>query len=312
MRWRKVSIVVGAGLILFALCDAAAGIFLCETTLHPYIKSSVSAAEDGSRARPVSITASDDLKLRAWYRAPVTSNGACAVLLHGVSDTHLGVTGIADFLVDAGYGALMPDSRAHGASVPAAATYGLREVYDVDRWVDWLSGQSGCARTYGVGVSMGGAILLQSLAVEKRFSAVVADSPFAEFSSIAKYRVDQRIPLPAAAANLISGPVIFDAFLYGRLRYGIDLTRVSPLGAVKQANIPILLIHGTADDNIPIAESRRLLAANPREVRLWAVNGAGHAGSFGAEPEEYKRRVLEWFAHAQGVASARSPATDRP
>ena len=97
MRWRKVSIVVSAGLVLFALCAAAAGIFLCETTLHPYIKSSVSAAEDGSRARPVSITASDDLKLRAWYRAPVTSNGACAVLLHGVSDTHLGVTGIADF-----------------------------------------------------------------------------------------------------------------------------------------------------------------------------------------------------------------------
>ena len=93
--------------------------------------------------------------------------------------------------------------------------------------------KAGVPGPMGLGCPWAGPFCFKSLAVEKRFSAVVADSPFAEFSSIAKYRVDQRIPLPAAAANLISGPVIFDAFLYGRLRYGIDLTRVSPLGAVK-------------------------------------------------------------------------------
>jgi hypothetical protein len=90
----------------------------------------------------------------------------------------------------------------HGASVPATATYGLREVHDVHRWIDWLSGQSGCGRIYGMGISMGGAILLQSLAVEKRFSAVAADAPFGVF-------VHRRVSgksansVSAAAANLI-------------------------------------------------------------------------------------------------------------
>jgi alpha-beta hydrolase superfamily lysophospholipase len=295
MPGRKLAIILAAGLALFAIAAAAAGIFLCEVTLHPYVQPTPGEQASDSRALPVSISAPDGLRLRAWYKTPQASNGGCVVLLHGVSDTHRGVAGIAEFLVDSGYGALMPDSRGHGASIPSIATYGLREAYDVRNWVDWLAMQRGCNRIYGFGTSMGGAILLESLAVETRFHAVVADSPFAAFSSIASYRVDQRLPFPPAIANLVSAPVLFSAFTYGRLRYGLDLVKISPLIAVKQTTVPVLLIHGTADTNIPVSESRRIHASNPKYVRLWTVEGAGHTGSFGAQPDEYRRRVLAWF-----------------
>lgn len=295
MPSRRFVIALGALIAILAVCTAIAGIFLCEITLHPYIKPPIARQVMDPRTKPVSIDASNGLKLRAWYKTPRVSNGGCVVLLHGVSDTHLGVAGVADFLVDAGYDALMPDSRAHGASVPAIATYGLREIYDVHSWIDWLATQRGCTRIYGFGTSMGGAILLESLAVETRFHAVVADSPFADFSSIATYRVDQRIPFPPVIANIVSAPVIFSAFTYGRLRYGLDLAKVLPLNAVKQTNTPVLLIHGTADTNILISESQRLRDSNPHHVQLWRVDGAGHTGSFGAQPAEYRSRVLAWL-----------------
>ena len=86
------------------------------------------------------------------------------------------------------------------------------------------------------------------------------------------------------------------AFWYARARYGYDLKSVSPLAAVAATSTPVLLIHGAADVNIPAGQSRELHTANPRGTELWIVPGAGHAEALGAEPQEYKRRVGEWFA----------------
>lgn len=30
-------------------------------------------------------------------------------------------------------------------------------------------------------------------------------------------------------------------------------------------------------------------------MEFWQVPSAGHTGAFGREPEEFKRRVVEWF-----------------
>jgi fermentation-respiration switch protein FrsA (DUF1100 family) len=58
--------------------------------------------------------------------------------------------------------------------------------------------------------------------------------------------------------------------------------------------VPILLIHGDADRNIPPRHSRELHALNPA-TQLWEVPGAPHVASYGTAPEEYERKVVEWF-----------------
>jgi uncharacterized protein len=64
---------------------------------------------------------------------------------------------------------------------------------------------------------------------------------------------------------------------------------------VRKAAIPILLIHGDRDGNIPIRHSREIAAANPKWVRLWEVPGADHVNAYAVEPERYRREVLAWF-----------------
>jgi len=73
-----------------------------------------------------------------------------------------------------GYAVLVPDIRGHGRSGGDLVTYGVREKYDALDWAHWMR-REGCVTLYGLGESLGAAILIQATAVEPVFSAVVAE-----------------------------------------------------------------------------------------------------------------------------------------
>src|SRR6185295_3975118 len=104
-------------------------------------------------------------------------------LLHGISDSRLGVTGFAPMFVPERYSVLAPDSRGHGRSGGEFVTYGLLEKYDVLAWAHWMR-REGCERIYGLGESLGASILIQAAAVEPVFRAIVAECPFADLRAI--------------------------------------------------------------------------------------------------------------------------------
>ena len=67
-----------------------------------------------------------------------------------------------------------------------------------------------------------------------------------------------------------------------------------PEDAIAHTHVPVLLVHGTVDRNIPLRHSLRLLAHNP-ELSLWQVPGADHCGAMSVAPEEFAQKVLAWF-----------------
>ena len=83
-----------------------------------------------------------------------------------------------------GYAALLPDSRGEGESGGRFLTYGVKEGDDVRRWFVWLAAQKHPRCIFGMGESMGAAILLQSVREETRFCAVIAESSFASSLSV--------------------------------------------------------------------------------------------------------------------------------
>jgi alpha-beta hydrolase superfamily lysophospholipase len=243
------------------------------------------------QAEEAHITATDGAVLRAACFHPMGEPRGAVIILHGIGDHGYSMAGLAQLFRLHGYIALTPDSRAHGGSGGSRITYGLRERDDVHRWVDWIESRYHPAKVYGYGASMGGGVIIQSLAVESRFRAIIAECPFSDFRRAAYDRVSERffmVPKPLLA------PVIEPAFLYARMRLGLDLSEASPEAVLRDATTPVLLIHGTADDHLPIEHSRRLHAANPAHSELWEVPGAGHVGAWAAAGEEFERRVLAW------------------
>lgn len=222
------------------------------------------------------------------------------IALHGIGEARTDTLDWAPMLLPAGYCVLTPDNRGMGESGGVLITYGIREADDVHRWVDWMEASEHPANVFGLGESLGAAILLESLKTETRFRALVADSPFSELRSVVREQVERSIPLPAMLARPAASTTIAAGFAYGWLRFGLDLGSVSVVDAVRSAKTPILLIHGADDVRILPRHSRALAAANPDEVQLWIVPGAGHVEAGGVAPDEYRRRVLAWFGdHAR-------------
>jgi uncharacterized protein len=232
--------------------------------------------------------------LRGWVFVPSIGNGDTVILLHGQADNRAGMLGNADLLLRRGYAVLLPDARAHGASGGAIATYGVKEADDLRRWFEWLQEARSPHCIDGLGDSMGAAILLQAVAVEPSFCAVVAESPFSTFREASYDRLGQFFGTGPWLGRTLLRPSLVAGLLYARWKYHVDLERASPETTVAHTRVPILLIHGLADTNLPSRHSERIKAANARVV-LWEPPNAGHCGAAASAPEEYERRVVNWF-----------------
>jgi pimeloyl-ACP methyl ester carboxylesterase len=64
---------------------------------------------------------------------------------------------------------------------------------------------------------------------------------------------------------------------------------------VVESRVPIFLIHGLADDNVPPEQSEWIRARDPAAIILWDVPSAGHCGAVNAAGQEFNTRVLAWF-----------------
>jgi uncharacterized protein len=282
---------------LFALA-VIGGIFQAEGALHPRRRpllavdqqqASDLANSNASYLSDVSIPASDGVVLRAWHFQPRKNFKSVVILSHGLSDNRAGMLGYAQFLLRYGYDVLIPDARAHGMSGGAIATYGILESDDLHRWVEWLHAKEHPACVYGFAESMGAAGLLQTLQVESRFCAVAAESPFSTFREVAYDRVGQFFHAGPWVGRILLRPIVECAFLYSRWRYHLNFDLDSPQKSAKSRNVPVLLVHGLLDRNIPVRHSRAIAAGN-RNVVLWEVPGADHCGAIGVAPSELERR----------------------
>jgi esterase/lipase len=66
---------------------------------------------------------------------------------------------------------LLPDSRGHGRNGGELVTFGVLEKYDVLDWVRWMRAE-GCTHIYALGESLGGSVLIQTVAVDPVFRAI--------------------------------------------------------------------------------------------------------------------------------------------
>jgi pimeloyl-ACP methyl ester carboxylesterase len=299
------------GLFLYLVFCTAGGIYLADGTLHPARRPLTedevaevrqSAHALGAELEDVSITTADGVVLRGWSLHPHRGNGDAMILLHGLGDNRIGMTGYAQLFLAHGFTVLMPDARAHGVSGGPLATYGLLERNDVHQWIDFLTLQDHPRCIFGMGESMGAAELLQSLDAGTRFCAVAAESSFATFREIAYDRMGQPFHLGPWVGRTVLRPVVEIAFLRAWLKYGLRMWQISPEESVAATKVPVLLIHGQVDSNIPVRHSRQIHERAP-SAQFWEVPGADHCGAISTAPREFQQRVLEWFRASGGSLS---------
>lgn len=234
----------------------------------------------------VTIHSRDGLKLRGKFYAG--EEGAPLLLFfHGYRSTaERDGSGGFSLCREKGWNALLVDQRAHGESEGKTITFGAKERFDVVEWADWAVRRFGeDQHIYLVGVSMGAATVLMASALElpEQVKGIWADCGYSTTEGIVRHAI-RRWCLP-------EGPAFALTRLGGRLFGGFDLREATPLEAVKNAAVPILLVHGEDDNVVPHDMAAELKEACAAPVEIVSVPGAHHGMSFYVDNAKYRAAV---------------------
>ena len=239
----------------------------------------------------VSVTSDDGLRLFGRYYQG--NDGAPVVIgFHGYRGTpSRDFAGGTRLYLGEGFHLLMIEERAHCGSEGHTITFGVKERYDCLTWIDYAVKRFGPDTPILLaGISMGAATVLMAsgLPLPKNVKGILADAPFTSPKAIIrKVCGDIHVPPGLAWPFLWLGARIFGRF---------DPLAADAAEAVKNAKIPVLLIHGEDDRFVPCDMGRAIAAANPSAVELHTFPDAGHGLSFLEDRPRYERIVREFFA----------------
>ncbi len=232
----------------------------------------------------VTLTSQDGVRLTGWYIP--SRNKAAVILLHGHSGNRLGVVHQAEALVQAGYGVLMFDLRAHGSSGGRRFVRSQAGVDDVLAAVAYLSKRPDIhAGGIGVmGVSVGGLFALHAAAQTVAIRAVVADGP-------SPASLDD-VPFPNSLLgrlNLWQEQYFRRAVQWFGAHEPLPPNREIMAGLKDRALLLIATGEGVE------AEMAQRLADEVKTAVLWQIPEAPHAQGWHERPEEYSHRLVAFF-----------------
>ncbi len=239
---------------------------------------------------PVEIRSFDGLRLFGRYYH-VKDGAPLQIQFHGYRGTALrDFCGGNKLVREAGINTLVVDQRAHGSSEGHAITMGVKERTDCLAWAEYALERFGPETPVTLaGVSMGAATVLMAsqLDLPENVKGIMADCPFSAPRDIVLHVLRRASPLAVAAYPLLD--------LGTRLFGGFRLTGATALEAVKEAKVPLLIIHGEDDHFVPCDMSRDLAQAAGDRATLATFPGAGHGLSYIEDAPRYKQLVTDFL-----------------
>jgi pimeloyl-ACP methyl ester carboxylesterase len=240
----------------------------------------------------VSFTSRNDhVALSGWF-IPARNSDRVIVFVHGKDSCRScefsnRALDFAHDMHERGFNVFMFDLRGHGQSSTARVSFGLREKNDVLGAIDWLRAKGFGPGKIGVlGVSLGSASATYAAAEEPAISALVIDSGFADFGTLAGTILQRS---SNSATILLPALGWINTALAGvnglASQPAVQMSRILPR--------PVLIIHGADDRLIPPAQAEQL--AEAAHTRVWFVAGANHARTYRTSPIEYTQRVADFF-----------------
>ena len=141
-------------------------------------------------------------------------------------------------LSDSGYNSVLIDLRAHGESQGKYCTFGYYEKQDLRILLDSISKIKNLNTNYGIwGQSLGGAVAMQTLAIDKRLKFGIIESTFSDLNTIIhdyfKLKLGFDIPF-------ISNYFIWRAEKIANFK----VSEVAPCQSAKLIKQPVFMAHG--------------------------------------------------------------------
>ena len=235
----------------------------------------------------VKIISHDGLTLRGKY-FEYDANAPLEILFHGYKgNAERDLCGAVERAFAVKRNALIVNHRAAGPSDGHVISFGINERRDCLGWINFAIDKFGTdVKIVITGISMGAATVMMASGEDlpENVISVLADCGYTSPKEIiCKVVKDMKLPV-----RLLYPFIKLGARIYG----GFDLEESSPIDAMKKCTIPIVFVHGDADDFVPYDMSVRLCEACASEKKiLVTVKDAGHGLAYPKDRDGYVNQL---------------------
>lgn len=138
-----------------------------------------------------------------------------------------------------------------------------------------------------LGISEGAAGVIMAQAEQPIFTAIVADSSYANLAQLF-----MRSPSLSRLNPAFASTVMWEAQLW----FGRSLYKISPVTDAGNLGTCSLLIIQNRDDKItPVADGKAILDSAGFNAQMWAVPSGGHGDAIYEDPNGYAARVIRFL-----------------
>lgn len=236
----------------------------------------------------VEIKSEDQLKLVGFYQNAYSNK--TVIVVHGIGSNHLEMQPICKFFSQKNFNILAVDCRAHGESEGKCVGMGWLDRKDILLWIDFLAKRNPQHKILLYGISMGGSGVC-CVAGEKLLQNVVA-----VISDCAFANLDKQIDHVMRNNKLILK--LFKRHLYDYVKriYEFDMKQMDVIKQVKQTKVPMLYLHGGADDFVPLKNMFELYDNTPSDLReKYIIENAEHAMSYAVGGVMYEKKISDFI-----------------
>lgn len=243
----------------------------------------------------VGIVSRDGITLAGRYYH-VKDGAPVSIIFHGYRST-LGTDCNGGYYLSTkrGYNVLAVYQRAHRESGGKTITFGVKERFDCLDWIAYVNERFGeKTPILLMGLSMGAATVLMAAGLDlpSNVKGVMADCGFSSPKEILQEVIKQmKFPLRTTYFFVRISARIFGHF---------DPEEASALEALKNAKVPVLIIHGDDDRFVPSRMSRDNYDACASAKEILVVPGAGHGLSYCVDAKAYEKAVNDFMDRVLG------------
>ncbi|MFQ9716209.1 MAG: alpha/beta hydrolase [Blautia sp.] len=199
---------------------------------------------------------------------------------------------IADFLHENNCHVLYIEQRGQNNSGGKYMGFGLTERYDCLDWIDWVNQKEPeKLPIYLCGISMGASTVLMTAGFDllQEVHGVIADCGYTSPHAIWKHVAEEELHLRYdEVMSSIAEDICKSKIQIGPKDY-------SCTDAMEKCKVPVLFVHGTDDDFVPVEMTYENYKACVAPKRLLVVPGAGHGMSYIVEKEKYEETLRKFW-----------------
>lgn len=217
--------------------------------------------------------------LHVWHIKAHGPRKGVVVHFHGNAQNMSAHLGFSYWLPDKGFDLITFDYQGYGKSEGFASRQNTIE--DGQSVLRYVSRKLPTSDLFVLGQSLGGAIAFTTVAKtpDAKVRALALESTFSSYREMARAKLKQikilslfRLPLSYLVSDF-----------------------ESPKNYLEQMSVPVLIVHGTADEVVPFEEGEKLFDRVRPRKQFFPIDNAGHTPAFGYENSPFHNLLADFF-----------------